>query len=243
MAGNQALQLATCLAHPTADAKLSLAADTLATYSYVGPYFSSSCPLKPVASKLGFSPGSWKQPTEMLGPWEWVVRGLLWYLPFSPQEWKMTVFTDHQPLTHAILLIYDPQTARLCRYLAYVADYTSNILHSARPSTLWLTICRSHQATWRMLHGRSLSSSFPTGGLGAWNSQSATSTSSLLDRSHRPLQRRLGVCHPGCMRYWQWSSYPPCLQWICRHATKSAYVPDDTRGQTVLFLDVSRSAT
>jgi hypothetical protein len=42
-----------------------------------------------------------------------------------------TVYTDHKPLTHAIARVSEPWTARQCRHLAYIAEYTSDIQHVA----------------------------------------------------------------------------------------------------------------
>jgi cleavage and polyadenylation specificity factor subunit 1 len=40
-----------------------------------------------------------------------------------------TIFTDHKPLVHAIGRISDPWSARQCRHLAYVAEFTNDIQH------------------------------------------------------------------------------------------------------------------
>jgi hypothetical protein len=41
------------------------------------------------------------------------------------------MFTDHKPLVGALEHVYDPWTARQCRHLAYVADFTADIQHVA----------------------------------------------------------------------------------------------------------------
>jgi hypothetical protein len=47
-----------------------------------------------------------------------------------------TIYTDHKPLTIAINRASDPWTARQCRQLAYVAEYTSDIRHIAGTSNV-----------------------------------------------------------------------------------------------------------
>jgi hypothetical protein len=44
---------------------------------------------------------------------------------------RFTVYTDHKPLTHALHRTSDPWTARQCRQLAYIAEFTSDIQHVA----------------------------------------------------------------------------------------------------------------
>jgi transposase InsO family protein len=40
-----------------------------------------------------------------------------------------TIFTDHKPLTFALARTTDPWTARQCRQLSYIAEFTSDIQH------------------------------------------------------------------------------------------------------------------
>jgi hypothetical protein len=47
-----------------------------------------------------------------------------------------TVFTDHKPLVGALARVSDPWTARQCRHLAYVAEFTSDIRHVAGPDNI-----------------------------------------------------------------------------------------------------------
>jgi hypothetical protein len=44
---------------------------------------------------------------------------------------KFTIYTDHKPLTFALKRTTDPWTARQCRQLAFVAEYTSDLRHLA----------------------------------------------------------------------------------------------------------------
>ncbi len=44
---------------------------------------------------------------------------------------KFTIYTDHKPLTFALRRTIDPWTARQCRQLAFVAEYTSDLRHLA----------------------------------------------------------------------------------------------------------------
>ncbi len=87
------------------------------------------------------------------------------------------VYTDHKPLTHAIARVSDPWTARQCRQLAYVAEYTSDIRHIAGSANIVAdTLSRppGHAAD-------SAASSispplFPAGGRCAGNGQQTTSS-------------------------------------------------------------------
>ena len=42
---------------------------------------------------------------------------------------EFLLFTDHKPLTHALFKVSPPWTARQQRHLAFIAEYTSSILH------------------------------------------------------------------------------------------------------------------
>jgi transposase InsO family protein len=42
---------------------------------------------------------------------------------------NFTIWTDHKPLTHALFRSTDPWTARQCRQLSYIAEFTSSIQH------------------------------------------------------------------------------------------------------------------
>jgi RNase H-like domain found in reverse transcriptase/Integrase zinc binding domain len=44
---------------------------------------------------------------------------------------RFTIYTDHKTLTHALHRTSDPWTARQCRQLAYIAEFTSDIQHVA----------------------------------------------------------------------------------------------------------------
>ncbi len=49
---------------------------------------------------------------------------------------RFTLFTDHKPLTTAVRRSTEPWTAKQCRQLAYIAEFTSDIRHAvqaARP--------------------------------------------------------------------------------------------------------------
>jgi hypothetical protein len=52
-------------------------------------------------------------------------------LPDHAGGQAFTIYTDHKPLTTAINRASDPWTARQCRQLAYVAEYTSDNRHIA----------------------------------------------------------------------------------------------------------------
>ena len=42
---------------------------------------------------------------------------------------RITVFTDHKPLTFAMSKVADPWSARQQRHLSYISQYTTNIHH------------------------------------------------------------------------------------------------------------------
>ncbi len=44
---------------------------------------------------------------------------------------SFTISTDHKPLVGALARVSDPWTARQCRHLAYVAEFTADIRHVA----------------------------------------------------------------------------------------------------------------
>jgi hypothetical protein len=86
---------------------------------------------------------------------------------------RFTIYTDHKPLTHAVARVSDPWTARQCRHLAYLAEYTSDIQHVAGSANVVAdTLSRppGHVARAKS------PPSFPAGGLSAGNGQRATSS-------------------------------------------------------------------
>ncbi len=44
---------------------------------------------------------------------------------------RFTLYTDHKPLTTAVRRSTEPWTAKQCRQLAYIAEFTSDIQHIA----------------------------------------------------------------------------------------------------------------
>ena len=48
---------------------------------------------------------------------------------FLLKAWEFTLFTDHKPLTLALFPSSPPWSARQTRHLAYIAEFTSNIVH------------------------------------------------------------------------------------------------------------------
>jgi hypothetical protein len=49
---------------------------------------------------------------------------------------RFTLYTDHKPLTTTVRRSTDPWTAKQCRQLAYIAEFTSDIQHIAGSSPL-----------------------------------------------------------------------------------------------------------
>jgi hypothetical protein len=90
---------------------------------------------------------------------------------------RFAVYTDHKPLTHAISCLSDPWTARQCRQLAYVAEYTSDICHIAGADNIVAdTLSRPPGHVPRAGLPSISSPSFPAGGQSAGNGQRATSS-------------------------------------------------------------------
>jgi hypothetical protein len=58
------------------------------------------------------------------------------HLRYMLEGRAFTIYTDHKPLTIAISRSSDPWTARQCRQLAYMAEYTSDVRHIAGTSNV-----------------------------------------------------------------------------------------------------------
>jgi hypothetical protein len=132
LGAKSAVAAATCLAHPVVGARLGLMVDASATH--VGAALQQKPSPSPPWQPLGFF--SKKLDTaqmkysafdrEMFACYAGI-RHFRYILEGRP----FTIFTDHKPLTYAVGRTSDPWTARQCRQLSYIAEFTSDIQHVA----------------------------------------------------------------------------------------------------------------
>jgi hypothetical protein len=137
VAAKAALGKATWLGHPDPKARLALHMD--ASSSHIGAALhqqlqghSSWQPLGFFSRKLETAQAKWSAfDRELLA----CVEGIH-HFRFILEGRAFTVFTDHKPLVGALARVSDPCTARQCRHLAYVAEFTSDIRHVAGPDNI-----------------------------------------------------------------------------------------------------------
>ena len=131
-AAKESLMQATWLAHPHPRARLALHVDASATH--VGAALHQMEPGGRAWRPLGFF--SRKLDAAQL-KWSAFDRELLAcvssirHFRYILEGRKFTIFTDHKPLLGALSRTTDPWTARQCRHLAYVAEFTSDVQHVA----------------------------------------------------------------------------------------------------------------
>jgi hypothetical protein len=137
VAAKQALSKATWLAHPDPSASLALHVD--ASASHVGAALhkrirgcSGWQPLGFFSRKLDTAQTRWSAFDRELFA---CVEGIR-HFRFILEGRAFTVFTDHKPLVGALARTSDPWTARQCRHLAYVAEFTSDVRHVAGQDNL-----------------------------------------------------------------------------------------------------------
>jgi len=129
-AAKEALATATILAHPQEKADLALMVD--ASADHVGAALqqrsSSAAPWEP----LGFFSRKLDQAQTRYSAFDRelfaCVSGIR-HFRFMLEGRRFTLFTDHKPLTYALVKAAEPWTARQCRHLSYVAEFTSDIRH------------------------------------------------------------------------------------------------------------------
>jgi cleavage and polyadenylation specificity factor subunit 1 len=129
-AAKKMLAAATRLAHPNPAAQLSLAVDASATH--VGASLQQKSPGSAAWEPLGFY--SKKLDTTQVKYSAFDRELLAIYLGIRHFRYmlegrRFVVLTDHKPLTHALARTTDAWTARQCRQLSYVAEFTSDIRH------------------------------------------------------------------------------------------------------------------
>jgi len=130
LAAKRALAAATRLAHPDQAAVLSLAVD--ASASHVGACLQQKSPGSAAWQPLGFY--SKKLDSAQVKYSAFDRELLACYLGIRHFRYllegrRFVVYTDHKPLTHALARTTDAWTARQCRQLSYVAEFTSDIRH------------------------------------------------------------------------------------------------------------------
>jgi hypothetical protein len=176
-ASKQALLQATCLAHPTAGAQLSLAMDASATH--VGATLQQQLPGCSTFQPLGFFSKKLEPAQQKYSAFDrelFAVYAGIRHFRHMLEGRKFAVLTDHKPLTHAVSRVSDPWTARQCRHLAYVAEYTSDIRHIPGLSNVVAdTLSQPPGHVPCVARCQVSSPSFPAGGLSAGNGQRATS--------------------------------------------------------------------
>ena len=131
----EALSSATMLVHPRASAPTALTTD--ASEHGIGAVLEQ------------FSTGSWKPLaffSKALRPAELkysafdrellAVHSAIQHFKYFLEGRVFTVFTDHKPLTTALLKSSDPHNPRQSRHLAAITEYTSDIRHVAGKSNL-----------------------------------------------------------------------------------------------------------
>ncbi len=132
VAAKVALSKATWLGHPNPTATLALHVD--ASASHIGAALhqrpqghSTWQPLGFFSRKLEASQAKWSAfDRELLA----CVEGIR-HFQIILEGRSFTIFTDHKPLVGALVRVSDPWTARQCRHLAYLAEFTADIQHVA----------------------------------------------------------------------------------------------------------------
>ncbi len=170
-ASKQALLQATCLAHPTSGAQLSLAMDASATH--VGATLQQQLPGHSTFQPLGFFSKKLEPAQQKYSAFDrelFAVYAGIRHFRHMLEGQKFAVLTDHKPLTHAVFRVLDPWTARQCWHLAYVAEYTSDIRHIPGLSNVVAdTLSRPPGHVPRVARCQVSSPSFSAGGLSAGN--------------------------------------------------------------------------
>ena len=131
-AARSALGKATHLAYPKQEAEIALMVD--ASANHVGAALQQragpSAPWEPLgffSKKLDAAQVRYSAyDRELLA----CVQGIR-HFRFMLEGRRFTLYTDHKPLTFALSKAAEPWTARQCRHLSYVAEFTGDIRHIA----------------------------------------------------------------------------------------------------------------
>jgi len=129
-AAKESLADATLLAHPLQTATISLAVD--ASNSHVGACLQQKPPFSAAWQPLGFY--SKKLDSEQVKYSAFDRELLACFLGVRHfrhmlEGRKFVIYTDHKPLTYAFHRTTDPWTARQCRQLSYIAEFSGDIRH------------------------------------------------------------------------------------------------------------------
>ena len=132
VAAKDALAAATCLAHPSQGFQLSLMVD--ASADHIGGALQQrrrpADPWQPLgffSRKLDSAQVKYSAfDRELLACFQ-AIR----HFRFMLEGRRFTLYTDHKPLTTAVRRSTEPWTAKQCRQLAYIAEFTSDIQHIA----------------------------------------------------------------------------------------------------------------
>jgi hypothetical protein len=129
-AAKQALNKATLLAHPVAGATLALAVD--ASNTHVGACLQQRRPLHNGWEPLGFFSKKLEKAQMAYSAFDRellaCISGIK-HFRFMLEGRPFRIYTDHKPLTFALSRTSEPWTARQCRHLAYIAEFSSDIRH------------------------------------------------------------------------------------------------------------------
>jgi hypothetical protein len=126
----QAVAAASVLARPVLGSHLSLAVDASATH--VGAALQQQVAGSAAWQPLGFFSRKLEPAQVRYSAFD---RELLTcylgirHFRFLLEGRLFTIYTDHKPLTYALARATDPWTARQCRQLSYIAEFTHDIRH------------------------------------------------------------------------------------------------------------------
>ncbi len=130
MAAREAVSSATLLAHPDPTAELVLVTD--ASASHIGGVLqqrpNKSSPWRP----LGFYSKKLDGPQLNHSAFDRELFGVfasIRHFRHLLEGRKFAVWTDHKPLTFALHRLSEPWSGRQQRQLAYVAEFTNNLVH------------------------------------------------------------------------------------------------------------------
>jgi cleavage and polyadenylation specificity factor subunit 1 len=132
VASKKALCDATLLAHPRQRAELALATD--ASGDHVGAVLqqraTAAAPWEPLgffSQKLDPAQTRYSAFDRELFACVAAIRHFRWLL----EGRRFTLYTDHKPLTFALLKVSEPWTARQGRHLSFISEFTTDIRHIA----------------------------------------------------------------------------------------------------------------
>lgn len=131
-AAKQALLSATCLAHPTRGAALSLMVDASATH--VGACLQQQLPGRKDWQPLGFFSKKLEVAQQKYSAFDrelFACYSGIRHFRYLLEGRKFCIYTDHKPITYSLARVSEPWTARQSRQLSYVAEFTSDIRHVA----------------------------------------------------------------------------------------------------------------